>query len=551
MNTQELVTTKNLNERGSAIVIALFVLALISVFVALALSRTSAEAAAVGNETAEARTFYAAQESLEMMSRNFSKVLEIKRNPSAADINTVRTAAVPGFAAGAFTFVQELDQTSARQNVVLSGGPYSGLYAVRDNWRLRTTATDNVGVQVQLTRNLLNSRVPIFQFGVFYEDDLELFNGPTFAFGGRVHTNRHFFLHPSNNGAYFDSRVTAAGEIVTQTKRNGDMPNLTSALVQIKNASGVFQQLLPTEGSVLNGTPSIFTDPELPPSVINPNFPTQTAKFDGNLQANTRVLKLPLKLGTGYDLVEMLKRPKMIASATGGDLWKDNTGAVVPVTAASQDDDIMQSERYANKPGIRISLADNKAKLPGCASGVGVTPIAGPCGIRLDGAIDGQGGDRATTLCLAGDRANPCVRGYRPLPMKNAAADVTFTNQATRVNGERFYMGATAGRGVWIKVELVSIDPATLNIITTDVTQDFLSLGVTEQATRIVDSLGTARFDITDTRHDDAPPTSSITATTPQAASIGTDSRPVSAAALYHQGPQIPNGAITTVPGTT
>ena len=44
------------NERGSAIVIALFILALVSVFVALALSRSSAEAAAVGNETKESKT---------------------------------------------------------------------------------------------------------------------------------------------------------------------------------------------------------------------------------------------------------------------------------------------------------------------------------------------------------------------------------------------------------------------------------------------------------------------------------------------------------------
>ena len=59
-------------QRGTAIVIALFVLALVGVFVALALTRTASEAAAVGNELAEARTLYAAQGSLEMMTRNFN-----------------------------------------------------------------------------------------------------------------------------------------------------------------------------------------------------------------------------------------------------------------------------------------------------------------------------------------------------------------------------------------------------------------------------------------------------------------------------------------------
>jgi hypothetical protein len=539
MNTQEPVTTKK-NERGSAIVIALFVLALISVFVALALSRTSAEAAAVGNETAEGRTFYAAQGSLEMMTRNFNKVFETRLNPSAADINTVRTSPVPGFAVGSFSFVQELDQTSARQNVVLSGGPYSGLYAVRDNWRLRTTATDNQGVQVQLTRHLLNSRVPIFQFGVFYEDDLELFNGPNFAFGGRVHTNRHFFLHPSNNGAFFDSRVTATGEIVTQSKRNGDTVNITSALVQIKNASGVYQQLLPTEGSVLNGTPNVFaSDPQLPSSRINPSFATQTAKFDGNLQANTRQLRLPLKLGTGYDLVEMLKRPKMIASATGGDLYKDSAGVVAPVTAAVQDDDIMQSERYSNKPGIRISLADSKARLPGCASGAGTAAVTGLCGVRLDGHWDGRGFNPPTT------GPNPeRVRGYRPLAMKQTVAEVTPTHQATRVNGERLFMGdLVTGREVWIKVELVSIDSATQAVVTREITEDFLSLGVTEQATEIRDSANAIKFKVIDSSYTDTAPANNITATTAQTASTGTDSRSVIKLQRFViMGPQIPNG---------
>ena len=174
-------------QKGSAIVIALFVLALISVFVALALSRTASEALAVGNETAEARTVYAAQGSLETMTRNFNKVFEVKLNPSNTDINAVRTGTVPLLSApaGPFTFVQEVDRTSTSTAVVLSGGPYSGLYAIRDNWRLRTTATDASQVQVQLTRNVLNNRIPIFQFGIFYDDDLELFRPPRFAFGGR------------------------------------------------------------------------------------------------------------------------------------------------------------------------------------------------------------------------------------------------------------------------------------------------------------------------------------------------------------------------------
>lgn len=541
--------SKQNDERGSAIVISLFVLALITVFVALALSRTSAEATAVGNETAEARTFYAAQGSLETMTRNFNKVFETKLNPSTTDMASIQsnapTASLPGF-----TFNQELLQTSTRENVVLTGGPYSGLYAVRDNWRLRTTATDNVGVQVQLTRNILNSRVPIFQFGIFYEDDLELFRPPRFSFGGRVHSNRHFFISPGTEGVYFNSKVTTSGQVVTQSWRNWNTGDSGNNQTFIKNASGTDRQLLPTMGSVLNTSEGAANNmfsatPDLPPSRDNTAFETQAAIFDGNLQNDTRTLKLPLKVGTSTDLVEIVKRPKKApAGGNGGDLHQNASGTVEAVTTATQDDDIMRAERYGNKPGIRITLSDSKAKLPGCASGSGVAATTGVCGIRLDGDSAGFGANPSPTALPTPER----VRGYRPLPMKNAVADTTFNYQATRLNGERFYIGSqVTGREVWIKVELISIDDATQAVIARDITEDFLSLGITEQATEIRDASNNLKFKIQHTGYVDTPPSSSLTATTPQTASTGTDSRSIIKLQRFViRGPELVSGSAYT-----
>ncbi|NOT46403.1 MAG: hypothetical protein HOP17_01450, partial [Acidobacteria bacterium] len=273
--------SENSNQKGSAIVIALFVMALIGVFVALAMSRTATEAAAIGNETADGRGVYAAQGSLEMMTRNFNKIFETRLNPSTTDINNVETALVPGLSrtgvpAGEYDFFQEVLQTDAGLPLadrvkVLNGGPYTGLYAFRDNWRLRTTATDNSGVQTQLTRNVLNNRIPIFQFGIFYNDDLELFRPPRFSFGGRVHANGNFFVSPGTEGVYFDSRVTAVGHIVTQAWRNWNTSDSGNSQTWIKNASGTFKQLLPTKGSVINTTAGAANNVfEFPPAAPTP-----------------------------------------------------------------------------------------------------------------------------------------------------------------------------------------------------------------------------------------------------------------------------------------
>lgn len=518
------------DQKGSAIVIALFVLALISVFVAFAMSRSSAEAAATGNETGEARTFYAAQGSLEMMTRNFNKVFEVKLNPSSSDLNAVRNGAVPGL--GEYTFLQELDQTSTSTNVVLSGGPYTGLYAIRDNWRLRTTATNNVGIQVQLTRNVLNNRVPIFQFGIFYDDDLELYRPPLFSFGGRVHSNRHFFISPGGAGVYFNSRVTAAGHVVTQTWRNGFTGDSGNNQTFIKNASAVDKQLLPTMGSVLNTTSgasnNIFaSDPDLPPSRINPDWEAQSAVFDGNLQSEVKPLKLPLSIGTVTDLIEMVKRGKEVAGPSGGDLANIN-GVTAPVTAA--DNEVLRAERFANKTGIRISLADSKAKLPGCASGIGTEAVTTPCGIRLDGDIFGLGANPNTSDSVLARRS----RGYQPKSMRTTSGG-TFDHIPTRVNGERLFTGSP--REVWIKVETVQTNASTQQIETKDVTQDFLSLGVTEQCPTSIN--------IVTGSYSETPLSNSLIASTAQAltSGAGPDSRSIIKIQRFAiPGPAIPGG---------
>ncbi len=468
-------TTIYSSERGSAIVISLFVLALITVFVVFALTRSSAEAAATGNETAEGRTFYAAQGSLEMMTRNFNKKFEVSLRPTVADFNDVRNAPVPGLsisAGGDYMFTQEVDQTTNNQPVVLTGGPFSGLYAKRDNWRLRTTATNRSGTQVQLTRNILNNLVPIFQFGIFYDDSLEFHPGPRFDFGGRVHSNGSLFLQ-AGTGVYFSSKVSTANFIYTDTSKNGSIWSTWDDNVFIKNASGAYVQLQYNMGSVqsaVNGAP-VTANP--PPSVPNPvaynraSWPTNRALFDGNLIANSKPLQLPLKLNSdntsqNLGLIEVIKRGKKV-----GDMWNDGTGTVaspniIPVTAAKSDDAITAAERYYNKTGIRVSLADSKAKLPGCATATAGTR----CGIRLDGDAGGQ-----TIGAVAG------ARGYQPKPMVDGY-------QATEINGERFWLNIP-NREAWIKVETVIYNAVTEVYDTVDITEEILSLGVTEEAPRI------------------------------------------------------------------
>ena len=455
------------NQKGSAIIIALLVMVLLLGFVALALSRTNSETISTANDASETRTFEAAHASLEIMTKNFDKIFDLKLNPNPGDLDRVASQKPPEF--DDFDFDQTVRQTDNTKQVVMTGEVYQGLNALRDEWELTTTATEaSSGVQVALRRRFFNNRIPIFQFGIFYDDDLEFHPGPRFDFGGRVHSNGNMFMMAST-GLYFSSKVTSNGHVFTDVGKNGSPWTTWNENVFIKNASGNYIQLKHNMGSVLQnpatGDPATNI-PDYPKTYTSTNWNSDENKFQGNLLAYQKKLELPIKLNseineTSLDYFELIRRGKEV-----GSLYNDGTGTVaapkiVPVTAAIADDEVTAKERYYNKTGIRISLADSKAKLPGCSSGVAQTPVGTACGIRLDGSQDGLG-------------ANPgagASRGYTPRPMSDGY-------QATRINGERFY----TGREIWVKVETIGYNAVTNAYETKDITQDILSLGVTEQA---------------------------------------------------------------------
>src|SRR5436190_4486177 len=78
------------DERGTAALTAVLILALLSLFTAAALSKVTTESVMMGNDYANTKAFYAAQASLELMSRNFNKIFDSRLTPSSTDIANVQ-----------------------------------------------------------------------------------------------------------------------------------------------------------------------------------------------------------------------------------------------------------------------------------------------------------------------------------------------------------------------------------------------------------------------------------------------------------------------------
>jgi hypothetical protein len=472
-NKTDIFTMKNnKKETGSAMVIALLIMVLLLGFVSFSMLRTSSETIAATNDASESRTFEAANASLEVLTRNFQKIFDTKLNPDQSDLDRIKDQKPPDFE-NDYSFAQDAVKVKDTVKTVVGGGEFQGMNSLRDEWEVSSLATErNSGVQVELRRRYINDRIPIFQFGIFYDDDLEFHPGPRFDFGGRVHSNSHIFMK-SASGLYFNSKVSAHKQIITDVMKGGSDVSANDDKVYIKNDSNQNVRLERTMGSSLKyGTGAVKTAaPIYPETKKNVNWlSTEKLKFGGNLLDEQSDLKLPLKINssnnnTNLGYIELVKRGKAV-----GDIWNAGGGTatapnIQPVVATTADDQITQKERYYNKSGIRISIADKKEQLPKCATATG-TAVTGDCGIRLDGAKDGKGGNAPV-----GE-----ARGYEPRPMGGSY-------QATRINGERFSVTNQFGveKQVWIKIETVGYNAANV-FETKDITEDILSLGVTERA---------------------------------------------------------------------
>ncbi len=442
--------SKKQSESGASLVMALLIMTLLMGFAAFVLSRTVSENAIASNDTAESRTFNAAEAALESTTRDFATVVENKLVPTDNDVDTIIDKPVPYFEENGYTFLKEIKRVGTDQIVTQTKGQYQGLVSLRDEWQIDITATDTAtGVVTQVRRKFFNDRIPIFQFGAFYQDDLELWSpGATFFMNGRVHSNGNMFLNTlQNNSSYdvrFKSKVTIGGELVRNRPKTG-APYAASEQgdnVYAQNTLNTDAQIPYSKGSVNCGSTiggGVLVDNTgrnfpYPTCTNNSSWATVSPSFEGNVVVKAKKLTLPIN-----PLIDIIKRGRNV-----GD--KDNVGGTLAaITTTTQDNYTKSRERYANREGIRISLADSKDKLPQCAT------VLTACGVRLDGTYGAS-------------------LGYLPTAM-------TDGYQATALNGNRL---AVSGRESWIKIELVNFDYDVGKPVTKDITADILSLGLTE-----------------------------------------------------------------------
>jgi Tfp pilus assembly protein PilX len=378
-------------ERGAALATALIVMSLLACISMTVLAVVTHESRIAGSDLQRTQTFYAAAASIEKMTASFCALYARTSRPTTADFNAIGAAYPTELTGEGFAFNSQslgVDPNGATGTVTILNGPFSGLVASVTPYLLDTTATQTAtGTQVRLRRKINNYLVPIFQFGMFSNEDLEVHPGPPFAFNGRVHANGNLYISGTMT---FLSKVTTANELVVDKLRNGS----THAQMMSVKVGTIDVPL--TAGSVVNG----------------PNFSGATSGQRGYFPGSPA--------GTAsstWDSTSIAAASSGVANKFGGQLLTRTTGGV-PLLLPMQiegnqvreiikrmmpnDTQVLNESRYHSKAEIRILIDDENpttADNAGIAAGQGVNlstfdPVPLPNASPIPGP-SANGGGRA------------------------------------------------------------------------------------------------------------------------------------------------------------
>lgn len=196
------------------------------------------------------KTFYMAEGAAQKAAANIRHHI----NTLATVPDAAALAAMEGQVPGTSGYFNMLDYSielgNVDQGVQIATGNYQGLRAdtQRINISVQVSGARAGSPPVTVQQEIQVQQIPVFQFGVFYDNDLEILPGATMTFAGLVHTNQDLYLETSAS-LTFDSGITAAGSIFHGRK---DSTAAATGNIFIKDGNGVNQNMKNGDGSWLD-----------------------------------------------------------------------------------------------------------------------------------------------------------------------------------------------------------------------------------------------------------------------------------------------------------
>ncbi len=211
---------------GFALLTVLFLIAVMASLFAAYTVLTRTELALVKTTRDSASGFNAAEAGLNLRAEEIRSVFldfafpEGTSPTSVADCDAGSTGSGDyvcrdynfGNSHSATTYIEE-DPSNPEYTIIPPGEAFAGLNAQEYRYTVTSVGRNNQGSNEAILDLTFKSRVvPLFQFAIFFQDDLEFFNGATMTVDGPVHTNGDLYLAPQDGGTTnYTGQVTVAG----------------------------------------------------------------------------------------------------------------------------------------------------------------------------------------------------------------------------------------------------------------------------------------------------------------------------------------------------
>ena len=219
------------NEDGFTALIALIMVSMLTLLGIAALSTSDDEVTIAGNELQEMRAFYAAEAGLEIAAAAIQSQYDSTGLPPT--IMPSGSGTVNGCSVSYATV-----DNGPMVDRTLAHGTLSGLHASVKSFSIVDTATNAADdTRVVMMQDFETCLIPIFQFAIFYDDELEIAPGPDMTLVGRVHSNGDLYLQAGSR-LEVESYMTAAGGIY-HGRKPGCPAGTSNGDVLIKDADGV------------------------------------------------------------------------------------------------------------------------------------------------------------------------------------------------------------------------------------------------------------------------------------------------------------------------
>ncbi|MBA3710864.1 MAG: pilus assembly PilX N-terminal domain-containing protein [Pyrinomonadaceae bacterium] len=362
------LSAERTGERGAALVTALVIMALMMTISASVLTVVTTEANITGSDLKRTQAFYATQASIEQMTNGFSSLFSLTARPTTAALQEIADTFPAELISEGFTFQQTLVKDEARLTKMRSDmglaidatpttnittGPFAGLFGSITPYKLASTATNSQGyAEVTLEREINNFLIPLFQFGMFTDGDMEIHPGPAFYFNGRVHANGNFYISGPETGTNFVNflgKVTIGREAVYNVMRNGQ-PRTGNVKVWVGATGVTLNQGSFTDGPHKSGStatsPNYFPDSPTGTKTTAINWETQTVQAPSGATPTNKFNRQLLTRTTG---AVPLLLPFQLDGAPTREIIK---------RAITTDTQSLSESRYHNKAQIRILIDD-------------------------------------------------------------------------------------------------------------------------------------------------------------------------------------------------